>query len=256
MLATYVPPIKTELSFDEATRAMVNALAVQLGQTPEVNVLALALAKTALETGRWRSMWCSNWGNIKAGARHEGLYTCITLNEVLGQRVVWFAPEGELNRKGGDVIGTRHEVPPGHPQTRMRAYQDPFYGALEYIDFVATGRYRDAWAELLQGDALAYVHALKLKGYFTADEAKYGRAVLSLQREFIAKLEDRPAPEMQTPEPEEIHSLIAAQPFNADEVRALTRALDDARNLTRQSRDAQMAIDPTDDPPDEGDPVA
>ena len=46
------------------------ALATHLGQKEHDvrdEVVALALAKTALETGRWTAIWCDNWGNVKAG---------------------------------------------------------------------------------------------------------------------------------------------------------------------------------------------
>ncbi len=41
------------------------------------DTLALALAKTALETGRWQRIWNSNFGNIKASESYVGQYTCI-----------------------------------------------------------------------------------------------------------------------------------------------------------------------------------
>lgn len=244
MKAIYTPPAKTLIPFEDAAACMNTALASVLHASPSLEVLALALAKTALETGRWTAIWNNNWGNIKAGASYEGFYTTITLNEVLGHSVVWFAPEGQLNRKGGDVIGARWEVPPGHPQTRMRAYSDSLAGAMAYVEFVASGRYRDAFAELLEGDAIGYVRALRMKGYFTAPEVDYARGVLSLQKEFIAKLERRPAPDMGIPEPEEIRGLLAQHPANVEAVVSWGKALDSAREATRRSAREQMAIDP------------
>lgn len=198
MKAVYVAPVSTPLTLDEAIDRMRQGIHVATGEPPSNTALALALAKTALETGRWKSMWNWNWGNIKAGESFDGMYTCITLNEVLNGKTVWFAPGGQLDRKGGDVTGLAWAVPPGHPQTRMRAYANGYDGAQEYVSFVADGRYADAWARLLEGDAVGYVHALKLKGYFTADEATYARGVQSLFREFALRIEERtptdPAP--------------------------------------------------------------
>ena len=188
MLATYVPARLTPFTFDEAAEAMRAALRSRLDKDPSRETLALALAKSALETGRWRSIWCSNWGNIKAGEKYEGMYCAIELNEVLKGQVVWFSPKGRLDRKGGKVVAEPFEDPPGHPQTRMRAYANRYDGAFSYVDFVAGGRYAAAWQKLLTGDALGYVHALKLAGYFTADEATYAKGVVSIHREFIGKL--------------------------------------------------------------------
>lgn len=245
MLAAYVPAKTTPLSFDEAAGCMNAALAAEIGQTPATNVLALALAKTALETGRWSAIWCANWGNIKAGEQYTGLFSCISLNEVLAAGVTWFAPAGELNRKGGTVIGKVWDVPPGHPQTRMRAYSSPQEGATEYVSFVASGRYRDAWQELLAGNPAAYVHALKAARYFTADEAQYAKGVVSLHSEFVAKLQGRPAREMPVAPHEEIRAILAPQPWNQHEVMAMMDAAFVAREpqiIEENMRDAHREM--------------
>lgn len=177
------------------------ALKCQLGKPPTDETLALALAKTALETGRWTQIWRSNWGNIKCSNTYPGMFTCICLNEALTRGgvpvVVWFAPEGELTAapsRGGKLVGAPIPVPDGHPQTRLRAYANAYDGVDSYVDFVANGRYIEAWKYLLRGDAVAYVHALKARGYFTADEAVYARGVVSLQKEYLAKLRNEAPP--------------------------------------------------------------
>lgn len=191
MKAVYVEPKKTPLTFDEAAAAMQQGILVATGVAPTTSALALALAKTALETGRWQKMWNANWGNVKAGESYDGMYTCYPCNEVLAGKVVWFDPAGQLTAKDGEVTGLAWAVPPGHPQTRFRAYANEFDGAQQYVDFVVNGRYRDAWARLLEGDAAGYVHQLRLHGYFTADEATYRKGVEALFKEFVGKLEER-----------------------------------------------------------------
>lgn len=200
MRATYTEPVKTPMTFEEAHDCMVWALKTHIGSDPTHEVLALALAKTALETGRWSSIWNGNWGNVKADDTYAGMFTCITLNEVLvrgGKPVtVWFAPEGELSdapSKGGQLITAPLAVPPGHPQTRLRAFANNYDGVDQYVDFVANGHYKKAWAALLTGNAMAYVHALKLAGYFTAPESEYVTGVASLQYEFFGKIKALPA---------------------------------------------------------------
>ncbi len=205
MNAVYVDPVLTPLTFEEAAACMRQGIHVATGELPSVEALSLALAKTALETGRWKSMWNYGFGNIKAGDNYHGMFTCISLNEVIGGRTIWFAPGGQLNHKGGEVTGLAWAVPPGHPQTRMRAYANGFDGAQEYVTFVASGRYGEAWARLLQGDAAGYVRELKRKGYFTADEATYRRGVERIHAEFLAKLtrDTEPAPPLDAEELEE-----------------------------------------------------
>jgi hypothetical protein len=212
MIATYKPPMRTPLSFQQAKECMHWALKWILGKDPSDEVLALAMAKCALETGRWQQIWLNNWGNVKAGGEHRGMFTCIVLNEVLNGKLVWFAPEGQLScapSKGGKLIGVPIAVPDGHPQTRMRAYASEFSGVESYIDFVANGRYKAAFAQLLKGDAVAYVHALKIAMYFTADEAPYARGVASLQREMLARIRaEEPPPKVDL----EWERLVAAVP--------------------------------------------
>lgn len=210
MLATWVPARLTPLTFEEASAALAAALRDQLdGKPVPRETLALACAKSALETGRWRSIWNSNFGNIKAGEQYAGNYCTIELNEVLNGQIVWFSPRGRLDRKGGAVVAEPYSDPPGHPQTRMRAYANRFDGAFSYVNFVAGGRYAAAFARLLAGDAGGYVHALKVAGYFTADEAAYVKGVISLQREFLGKLAGQ-SPDAHEPEDHEWEAIRAA----------------------------------------------
>jgi hypothetical protein len=195
MKATWLPDLVTVLTFEEAASALRVALRQHLSADPSVDVLALALGKTALETGRWKAIHRHNFGNIKAGEAYEGFFTTFRCNEVLNGKLQWFDPD-----TGG------YTVPPGHPQCRFRAYQSATDGAAGYIDFVAGGRYAAAWALLLKGDAAGYVHALKQAHYFTADEGPYLKGVASLQREFIAKLQTMP----HEPEPLDVPAIAGS----------------------------------------------
>lgn len=250
MLATYVPDLRTPLPLEYADATLAGALEKAMLATPSIPVRALALAKTVLECGRdvaaglvWTSSHRYCIGNIKAGLKYSGMYTTFPCNEIINGKTVWFSPDGRLSGRGGKVVAEPYENPPGHPQCRFRAYAGPTDGAYQYIDFVATGRYVDAWQELLQGDAHGYVMALARKGYFTANPDSYARSVISLQREYIRWLESAEVPSSPTPEPEVVRSWLSPQPFNAAEVIAMERLLDQARDWTRDSRDQQMAID-------------
>jgi hypothetical protein len=222
MLAAYVPPKRTPLPFEQVHACLGYALERVIGSKVPDNVMALALAKCALETGRWAQMWCNNWGNVKAGGEYRGMFTCITLNEVLNGKLVWFAPEGQLSAspaKGGKLIGAPISVPDGHPQTRMRAYANEYDGAISYVEFVAGGRYRAAFAKLLEGDAVGYVHALKMAKYFTADEALYTKGVVSLQKEMLSRLHSEVPPAVNL-EWEELKLLVPSLQLDVDELLA------------------------------------
>lgn len=176
MIAVYVDPVKTPMSLTEAASALRTALSAGRSELVRDDVLCLGLAKSALETGRWRSMWNWNWGNVKAGAKYAGMYTCIRLNEVIDGKLVWFDPD-----TGGNA------VPPGHPQTRMRAYANRYDGAYEYV--AALVRHFPRSYEMLFGaDPAAFVRTLKVERYFTAAEGPYMSAVAKLQHEFLRAL--------------------------------------------------------------------
>lgn len=202
-MATYVPAILTPMSFDEAAVAMSTALRGKLGHEPKREVLALALAKSAFECARWKSIYCHNWGNIRPSATDSGLYTCFPIcNEILSDmKIHWYAPEGEVvSRSNRTVMGARYETPPGHPMSRFKAWASAAEGAEAYVKFVAGGRYAAAWTLLLAGDAAGYVTELKRKGYFTGPLQDYLSSVVSMQREFISKLTPVVTPPAKPPE--------------------------------------------------------
>ena len=190
MLATFTEDRLTPLTFEEAAEAMRAALGSVMTARPTDAVLALALAKNAFETARWKSCHCFNLGNVKAGDSYVGMFTAFACGENLNDGVHWFEPDGtDKNLTKGTVTRkVTFTVPPGHPQTRFRAYANQVDGAYSYVDFVASSNYAAAWRELLRGDAVAFVHALKAAHYFTGPENAYAAGVLSMQHEFLAKL--------------------------------------------------------------------
>jgi hypothetical protein len=221
MKAQYVEPRRTPLTFEEARHCLEWALKWTIGKEPSDDVLALSMAKCALETGRWTQMWCNNWGNVKCGPEHIGMFTCITLNEVLKGKLVWFAPEGQLScapSKGGKLTAQPLPVPDGHPQTRMRAFANQFSGVEEYVSFVANGRYKSAFAKLLAGDAVGYVHALKVAMYFTADETLYRNGVVALQREMLARIRNVEPPTKVDLEWERLLQIVPGMQFDVAEL--------------------------------------
>lgn len=171
MRATYIPDritVYEPISLAAELRSAVIAVTGNAVGDPAICVL---MAQIALETGRGHAAHCANWGNVKCSDTYEGHFTTFRCNEIIGGKVEWFSPT-----TGG------FENPPGHPQTRFRAYLDEAKGSLEYVAFIArpTSRYHSAWLKALAGDPAGYVHELKRHGYFTADEARYRRGVVSL----------------------------------------------------------------------------
>ncbi len=179
MKATLVPDRITPMTAKEVALAFRSAFEKVVGRTPSNACLALIVAHSALETGRWKSIHCYNFGNIKASPTYEGLYCQFRCNEVINGKVQWFDPP--------------------HPQTNFRAFASVDDGAVDHLEFLAhRKRYAVAWANMCDGAPLAFVDSLKRAGYFTADEAPYSRAVVSLWKEYLPLMEALKEPE---PEP-------------------------------------------------------
>lgn len=74
-------------------------------------------------------------------------------------------------------MGERYSVPPGHPQTRIRAYQSPREGVEAWLSTIQAPRYAGAVEALKRGDADGFLAALKRGGYFTATLGEYKAAL-------------------------------------------------------------------------------
>ena len=204
---------RTPLDFDDAARHLRNALSTEITEVSD-ECLALALAKCALETGRFQAMYNWNFGNIRPTYAVPCQFACFPIcNEIEhDDKLRWYAPEGQVvGRNDHTVIGKVWEVPPGHPASRFQAYAGPTDGAYQYVDFMArgaNGRFAGAFGRLVHGDAPGMVHEMKARGYMTADEQPYARPVISLQREFLGKLKGLPVEPFE-PTDDEFERLMA-----------------------------------------------
>jgi len=180
MRATYIPDRITVYDPERLAAALRQACSKVTGKTPPDAAICVLMAQIALETGRGKAAHDWNLGNIKCSSTYMGFFTCFRCNEIIHGKVEWFSPD-----TGG------FSVPPGHPQTRFRAYREMISGVLDYVAFLArpTSRYRSAWLCALTGDATGYVHELRRRGYFTADETRYRLGVVSLVNTYKAAVD-------------------------------------------------------------------
>lgn len=168
-----VEAVRKVLSFSEARQAFALAYGRIFKMPPSDEALALLLAHSALETGRWlQGLWCYNFGNKKASLSYPGLHCYFRCNELIDGKYEWFDPP--------------------HPQTRFRAYLTSADGAEAQVRFLGTAsnpdrpnRYQAAWNALLAGQPENFCAALHRAGYFTAHLGPYQKAVTSLFREFL-----------------------------------------------------------------------
>lgn len=188
---TMVEARKTPITPQQIAHALRAAWSKLFERTPSDATVALLMAQSALETGRWRSCWNFNLGNIKGLGKWAGDTCQFRLNEVIDGKVVWFDPP--------------------HPQTTMRAYPTLEAASEDYL-WLLHRRFAVAWPHVLRPDPVAFSQALSRAHYYTAPEPPYTRAVVSLFSEFLAMVVTlgRSQPEAPAKEPEPGHEELRA----------------------------------------------
>lgn len=144
---------------------------------PEASNSAVAIfcAQSALETGRWRSMHCFNFGNMRPPAGWNGDYCQFRCNEQVKPGVwKWYDPPD--------------------PGSNFLAFDAAEAGIAYWLQRLKE-RWPEAYDGAMQGMPAQFVHGLKARNYFTADEAPYLKGVLGLTHEFLAVLEQMAEPE-------------------------------------------------------------
>src|SRR6185312_3261735 len=96
-------------------------------------------------------------------------YVMVRLNEVKDGQVVWYDPP--------------------NPATWLRAYADLDGGCVDYLCRLRA-EFRAAWPFVAGGDVAGFCHALKVSGYYTADEALYTAGVERCYRQLDAAIPD------------------------------------------------------------------
>ncbi|MEO6598880.1 MAG: hypothetical protein ABIQ16_03345 [Polyangiaceae bacterium] len=151
----------TPLTVKGATRAFYDAYTRVTGGPPSARILALLLAQSAFETGRWQKLHNFNFGNTKARLDYP-LVTQFRCSEV--------------------EQGVEQFFDPPDPHCNFRAYANAADGAGDHVKVLQS---RPHWWNGLQTeDPGAFVDALATAPkYFTGNPGVYKRAVASLFEE-------------------------------------------------------------------------
>lgn len=159
-----IPNKLTPLAALDVLRAFRDAYITLVGSVPSNSALAILVAQSALECARWVSMHCYNFGNMRPPRDWGGGYCQFRCNEKIDGKWVWFDPPSA----GSNFV----------------AFESAAAGALYYLSQLRT-HWPEAWAAALAGDSTGFVHGLKQRAYFTADETPYRVAVQRLCKEFF-----------------------------------------------------------------------
>lgn len=118
------------------------------------------------------AIWGNNWGNHDA-----------TRAEQADRTVAVFETVPEHEGSASSTTKARHV---------RRAYPDATAGASGFWTTIRT-TFSNAYQALIVGDAAEYVHALKVRHYFTADETVYLRGVEQMVSAWRKRLAVPPA---------------------------------------------------------------
>jgi hypothetical protein len=180
----YVPPARTPVHVDALREALKTQL-TRRGVEASPHALNALLAMSAHETGQWRSCWNHNLGNVKAGPDWPGLYTCLSnVWEVIAGKTRWFSPGGETAGKGGPIVGNQYTTPPGHPQTRFRAYPSLLDGVEGWVIKMVTAYGKSTSILFGGGSTDEFIASLKAHRYFTGDLERYQASVRRFYAQF------------------------------------------------------------------------
>lgn len=138
------------MDVEEIRGAIERAYEAETGTAAPPAVVDVLTAQVSTETGFGQKMMGFNFGGIK-GTSPEGKSAVYETHEVIG---------------GRDVV--IHDS--------FRAYGSADAGALDYVRLLSH-RFPEALDAAANGDVEGFAHALKMKGYFTADEGAYARAM-------------------------------------------------------------------------------
>jgi len=121
----------------------------------------LLCAQWAMETGWGKACHCNNIGNAKAVVGGSYDWCFFATDEIINGRLVKFNPP--------------------NPGCCFRAFATLREGVVDHLHLLTRqSNFASAWPFVLAGDAAGFCRALKIGGYYTADEGQYTRAVVSI----------------------------------------------------------------------------
>lgn len=174
-----LPATKTTIALEDLRAALDDAWDAKFGAAaPPTNAIEVLMSQSALETGAWSACRAFNLGNIKNPLRAEGYCYFTTRERLLSATAHKMAAQSTPAAPCTIVPGSddgKHAyvvVEPKHIACCFRAFSTLGEGAAWYLDFLAAHE-TTAWPAVMAGDVIAFAHALKQHGYYTAPENEY-----------------------------------------------------------------------------------
>jgi len=192
-----LPARRTPATAQEVFSALGRAWRGRFGEEAKRESLLVLLAQWALETGRGKSMWNYNLGNVKGkpGGGDGRSWTFFACNEILSVAAAnaMVAKAGLRETGTGEkdavITSTKDGMAtvwfyPNHPACCFRAFRTLDEGAVDYLELLHR-RFASAWPAVLAGDPVQFARLLKAARYYTADENHYARGLSSIYAEYL-----------------------------------------------------------------------
>lgn len=179
-----IPAKKTPASKEQVIQALWKAWMGYFGSVPKKESIWVMVAQWGLETGWGASMWNWNFGNVKSkdGDGYDFQFFGCGEEVPLATANAWKAKDPALvtikrvyEAKGKQMASVW--VDPPHWVSRFRAFDDILEGATDYLALLVK-RFTLAWPYVVDGDPVAFSHALKQQTYYTDDEAHYTKTLV------------------------------------------------------------------------------
>lgn len=155
-----VKRVRTTVSEPEMVQAIIRGWQQLVGTTPTKEQVSIILSQNALETANRKKMWNYNIGNITTDGKGVFNY----FNDLPTQEQI---EHGKWEEK----------------YLKYRAYPDLQSGVNDYLKLLKT-RYTKAWSSIIKHDPVNFSKSLKERGYYTANEAPYTKALSALYKKF------------------------------------------------------------------------
>lgn len=184
-MATELLDIKTPISKQEAIEALWDGYLRFFASAPKPECIQVIASQWGLETGWGASMHAWNFGNVKSVDGDGFDYVYFACNELLPVNTALAYANADPNR--AKITATREDgnawiwFYPKHRGCRFRAFMTPEAGAADHVALLVK-HFPAAMRAAQAGDPALYAHALKMSGYYTADEASYTKGLVGCMR--------------------------------------------------------------------------
>ena len=184
------PAKRTPVSPEQVFLSFATAWQMLTGSPPDRRVLHILHAQSALETGHWKSLWNYNLGGAKKHGPCDWTYFTTTErfpHEQADKHLASSKPGSEVTLVKQDSTHKTLKFSGKQSMNCFASWEDLDSAAKAHLELLFR-RFPAAIERAKAGDADGYVKELKKRGYFTASEEEYMKAVGSIARSYEKKL--------------------------------------------------------------------